>query len=50
MVLERDLLYYLTNESEQTGVSKSQIVRNLIRRAAREKSGSFIDDSETTLQ
>lgn len=34
MVLERDLLYYLTNKSRETGVSKSQIVRDLIRRAA----------------
>lgn len=41
LVLERDLLYYLTNESENTGVSKSQIVRNLIRRAAKDKSDSM---------
>lgn len=41
MVLERDLLYYLTNESEYTGVSKSQIVRNLIRRAAQDKADSL---------
>lgn len=41
MVLERDLLYYLANESEYTGVSKSQIVRKLIRQAAKNKSDSL---------
>ena len=41
MVLERDLLYYLTNESEYTGVSKSQIVRKLIRQAAKNRSDSL---------
>lgn len=37
MVLERDLFHYLNNESSTTGISKSQIVRSLIRQAAHEK-------------
>lgn len=37
MMLERDLFYYLNNESSMTGIPKSQIVRSLIRRAAHEK-------------
>lgn len=37
MVLERDLFYYLNNESALTGIPKSQIVRNLIRQSAHNK-------------
>lgn len=37
MLLSREILYYLTNESDNTGVSKSQIVRNLLKEEINQK-------------
>lgn len=37
MLLSREILYFLTNESDNTGVSKSQIVRDLLQAEIEEK-------------